>query len=96
LCGRWNEREKEVHCVSEDIVPIISESSIGEIVVMIQSGERQQETVFTAGYVFMPGFVLGVLYTLLVICIAVVVLQEVNQKGGTGFNTSAESSDHLL
>jgi hypothetical protein len=93
LCGRWNERENEV---SEDIVSIISESSIGEIVVMIKSGEQQQETAFTAGYVFMPGFVLGVLCTFLVICIPVVVLQEVNQKGDTGFNTSAESSDHLL
>jgi len=44
----------------------------------------------------MAGFFLGVLCTLLVICIPVVVLQEVNQKGGTEFDTSAESSDHLL
>ena len=91
LCGRWNERENEVHCVAEDIVPIISESSIGEIVVMRESGERQQGTVLTAGYVFMPGFVLGVLCTLLVICIPVVVLQEVNQKEGTEFDKSAKS-----
>lgn len=43
FCGSWNESENEVHCVSEDIVPIVSESSIGEMVVRINSGEPQQE-----------------------------------------------------
>ena len=32
LCGSWNESENEVRAFSEDIVPILSESSIGEMV----------------------------------------------------------------
>jgi hypothetical protein len=43
FCGSWNERGNEVHCVSEDNVPIVSESSTGEMVVRINSGEPQQE-----------------------------------------------------
>jgi len=80
FCGSWNESENEVHFVSEDIVPIVNESSLGEIAVTINSGEPQQETVFTAEYVFMPGFVLGVLSTILVICIPVVVLTGSKSK----------------
>jgi len=51
---------------------------------------------FIAGYMFMPGFALGVLCTILVICIPIVVLQEVKQKRGTEFDVSAESSVRLL
>jgi Leucine-rich repeat (LRR) protein len=89
LCGSWNECEGVVHCVSENVIPIVSESSIEEMVVTINSSEQQQETVFTAGYVFIKGWVLGVLCSL-VICIAVLlVLLAVSQKGGTEFDTRA-------
>jgi len=48
----WNECENEVRCISEDIVPIVSESSIEEMVVTINSCEPQQEIVFTTAYVY--------------------------------------------
>jgi Leucine-rich repeat (LRR) protein len=46
LCGSWNESESVVHCVSEDIVAIVSEPLIGVMVA------------FTAEYVFVQGWFL--------------------------------------
>jgi hypothetical protein len=96
VCGSWNESENVIHCVSEHIVAIVSEPLRGELVATINSSEPQQETVFTAEYVFVQGWVLGVLCTL-AICLAVIlVLHAASQKGGTKFDKSAESSDRLL